>query len=84
MSGAAWTGLKKAADGALGTPNISNQDDGTDQTVLAKALVYARTGRRVVSDEPPLAASGARSAPRPADGPWRSVGTCPRTSSPPT
>ena len=83
MRGAAWTGLKARADGALGTPNISNQDDGTDQTVLAKALVYARTGFLYLSNAA-AAASGARSAPRPADGPWRSVGTCPRTSSPPT
>ncbi len=44
VSGSAWSGLKARADGALGTPNISNQDDGTDLTVLAKALVYARTG----------------------------------------
>ncbi|MDP9483934.1 MAG: alginate lyase family protein, partial [Chloroflexota bacterium] len=44
ISGAAWSALKARADGAMGTPDISNQDDGTDQTVLAKALVYARTG----------------------------------------
>lgn len=44
MSGAAWTALKARADTATGTPLISNQDDNTDQTVLAKALVYARTG----------------------------------------
>ncbi len=43
-SGAAWTALKARADGALGSPLISNQDDNTDQVVLAKALVYARTG----------------------------------------
>ena len=43
-TGAAWTGLKKAADAAMGKPNISNQDDNTDQLVLAKALVYSRTG----------------------------------------
>ena len=43
-SGAAWTALKARADGALGSPLISNQDDDTDQVVLAKALVYARTG----------------------------------------
>jgi hypothetical protein len=28
----------------MGSPLISNQDDNTDQAVLAKALVYARTG----------------------------------------
>jgi hypothetical protein len=44
MSGAAWTALKARADGASGIPDISNQDDDIDQVVLAKALVYARTG----------------------------------------
>ena len=43
-SGAAWTSLKARADASMGVPNISNQDDNTDQQVLAKALVYARTG----------------------------------------
>lgn len=44
MSGAAWTALKARADSTIGLPNISNQDDDTDQVVLARALVYARTG----------------------------------------
>ena len=43
-SGAAWTALKSRADGSAASPDISNQDDGTDLVVLAKALVYARTG----------------------------------------
>ncbi|MFL5685430.1 MAG: alginate lyase family protein [Chloroflexota bacterium] len=43
-SGAAWTALKARADSSMGAPNISNQDDDTDQIVLARALVYARTG----------------------------------------
>jgi hypothetical protein len=43
-SGAAWTALKARADSALAAPNISNQDDDTDQVVLARALVYVRTG----------------------------------------
>jgi hypothetical protein len=43
-SGVAWTALKARADGAMGLPNIANQDDDTDQVVLARALVYARTG----------------------------------------
>jgi alginate lyase len=43
-SGAAWTAMKARADSTLGAPNISNQDDDTDQIVLARALVYARTG----------------------------------------
>jgi Alginate lyase len=43
-TGAAWTALKAKADSTIGTPDISNQDDNTDQLVLARALVYARTG----------------------------------------
>jgi outer membrane biosynthesis protein TonB len=43
-SGAAWTALKARADSTMGLPDISNQDDDTDQIVLARALVYARTG----------------------------------------
>jgi Alginate lyase len=44
MSGPAWDALKARADGATGAPDLKNQDDNTDQVVLAKALVYARTG----------------------------------------
>jgi hypothetical protein len=44
MSGAAWTNLKSWADGAAGTPDIQNQDEDNDIHVLAKGLVYARTG----------------------------------------
>jgi len=44
MSGAAWSSMKSHADGPLGSPNISNQDDDTDVDVLAAAFVYARTG----------------------------------------
>jgi hypothetical protein len=43
-SGTAWAALKARADLAVGTPNLSNQDDPNDVTALAKALVYARTG----------------------------------------
>lgn len=43
-SGAAWSALKARADRSIGTPDISNQDDGADITVLAKALVWARIG----------------------------------------
>jgi hypothetical protein len=43
-SGTAWTALKSRADGSAASPDISNQDDGTDLVVFAKALVYARTG----------------------------------------
>jgi Alginate lyase len=44
MSGPAWTQLKSAADGSLGTPNISDQNSDHDVNTLAVALVYARTG----------------------------------------
>jgi hypothetical protein len=44
MSGAAWKGLKAVADQAVGTLTLSDQDENSDITVLAKALVYARTG----------------------------------------
>ena len=43
-SGPAWQALKSKADSNAGTPNLSNQDDDCDVIVLAKALVYARTG----------------------------------------
>lgn len=43
-SGAAWNGLKAVADQAVGTLTLSDQDENSDITVLAKALVYARTG----------------------------------------
>ena len=43
-TGAAWTNLKSWADAAAGTPDIQNQDEDNDIHVLAKALVYARTG----------------------------------------
>jgi hypothetical protein len=44
MSGAAWTKLKAAADGALGTPKIADQESDHDVKTLAVALVYVRTG----------------------------------------
>jgi hypothetical protein len=44
MSGAAWRGLKSIADQAVGTLTLSDQDENSDITVLAKALVFARTG----------------------------------------
>ena len=43
-SGTAWNNLKAEADKSTGTPNVSNQDDKVNVRVLAKALVYARTG----------------------------------------
>ena len=43
-SGTAWNNVKSAADGNLGSPNISDQDNGHDVLTMASALVYARTG----------------------------------------
>ena len=45
MSGLAWDNVKAAADGAIGTPQLSNQDSQHPQKTLAVALVYARTGQ---------------------------------------
>lgn len=44
MSGAAWGRVKAAADGALGSPAIADQNSKHDVLTLAVALVYARTG----------------------------------------
>jgi hypothetical protein len=44
MSGKAWTALKEQADVSAGTPDVSNQDQMNNVYVLAKALVYVRTG----------------------------------------
>jgi hypothetical protein len=44
MTAPAWDKLKADADRTLGTPNLANQDDMTNVWVLAKALVYVRTG----------------------------------------
>jgi hypothetical protein len=43
-SGSAWTSLKAAADSSCGTPDLVNQEDPANVCVMAKALVYARTG----------------------------------------
>jgi hypothetical protein len=44
MAGSAWNALKDRADSSCGTPDLSNQDDPANVCVLAKALVFARTG----------------------------------------
>ena len=44
MSGASWDSLKRAADAPAGTPNLADQNQSNNVLVLAKALVYARTG----------------------------------------
>jgi hypothetical protein len=43
-SGAAWSQLKAVADSNAGAPNLSNMDQENNVQVLAKALVFARTG----------------------------------------
>ncbi|MCI0398635.1 MAG: alginate lyase family protein [Chloroflexi bacterium] len=50
-SGPAWDNLKAAADQDPGRPDISDRDDLTDIYVLAKALVYARTGEAHYREE---------------------------------
>ena len=42
--GLAWETLKAAAEKDPGNPDVSDQDQNNDIYVLAKALVYARTG----------------------------------------
>ncbi len=44
-SGSAWNNVKGEADSSAGTPDLSNQDQSNNVTVLAKALVFARTGQ---------------------------------------
>ena len=48
--GGAWNALLQEAKQPTGMPDLSDQDDDTDVRVLAKALVFARTGNR---DLPP-------------------------------
>jgi hypothetical protein len=43
-SGTAWANVKSWADRSASSPNLSDQDDPDNVIVLAKALVYARTG----------------------------------------
>ncbi|MDO3386849.1 alginate lyase family protein [Gilvimarinus sp. SDUM040013] len=42
--GPAWENLLTAANQPLGIPNLADQNDPTNVQVLARALVYARTG----------------------------------------
>lgn len=44
MSGPAWENVKSNADKEAGVPNLSDQDNPTNVLIMAKALVYARTG----------------------------------------
>lgn len=43
MSGAAWDAVLSAAKGSTSKPDVSNQDDNTNVSVMAAAIVYART-----------------------------------------
>jgi hypothetical protein len=44
-SGKAWDALLRAANESAGTPDLSDQDQSTNVRVMARALVYARTGQ---------------------------------------
>jgi hypothetical protein len=43
-SGPAWDHLQETADAAASTPDLSDQDTDANVEILAKALVFARTG----------------------------------------
>jgi hypothetical protein len=45
-SGPAWTALRALAEKPLGNPHIKNQNSEQDVSVLAAALVFARTGQQ--------------------------------------
>ncbi|MEM7111166.1 MAG: alginate lyase family protein [Chloroflexota bacterium] len=49
--GEAWDDLLAEADTAAGNPNLGDQNDRTNVTILAKALVYARTGQTTYRDD---------------------------------
>lgn len=51
MSGKAWEKLKQRADLSVGKPNLSDQNQNNNVYVLAKALVYARTGENKYREE---------------------------------
>jgi len=44
-SGTAWNNVKSAADQSCGTPDLANQDQSNNVCILAKALVFGRTGQ---------------------------------------
>jgi hypothetical protein len=44
MSGPAWTNVLAAANGSCGTVDLVDQEQSTNVCVMAKALVFARTG----------------------------------------
>ena len=48
MGSASWGKLEAEARASCGSPRLGNQDDGTNVCVMAKALVYARTGNAAI------------------------------------
>jgi hypothetical protein len=44
-SGTAWNNVQSAANQSCGSPDLSNQDQSNNVCILAKALVFARTGQ---------------------------------------
>lgn len=44
MSGTAWTNLNNAAQVTCSKPNLADQEDTANVCIMAKALVFARTG----------------------------------------
>lgn len=44
LTGVTWEALKNQADRPAGPPDLSNMDDSSNVNLMAKALVYARTG----------------------------------------
>jgi len=50
-TGSAWTNVLAFADQPTGTPDLTDQEDETNVRVLAKALVFARTGTERYRDD---------------------------------
>ncbi len=51
MSGRAWENVQSAADKSLSRPDLSDLNDPVNVQVMAKALVYARTGKAKYREE---------------------------------
>jgi hypothetical protein len=51
VAGKAWQNVKREADRYTGKPNLSDQNDPVNVRVMAKALVFARTGTQKYRDE---------------------------------
>ncbi len=49
--GSAWKRLKEAADSPILPPDLSDQDSPVNVQILARALVFARTGEKRYKDE---------------------------------